>query len=263
MLCFGQKYMVNSGEKGLSINPGGKGFPLKTLFDYTGLFPSAREAVFIGSDFGERKDIKETFYFARSLPIDKALHPDTIIAFELNGKPIPFEHGYPLRLITPQWYAMASVKWLKKIVVIDGTFNGPFQSIDYVYYPKENNDIGSYPVTKMNVNSTIRQPIDHSIVKQGSQIIQGIAWSGHGTVQKVELSFDQGRSWKPASFGHRCSSPYEWVDWSYHWVADHKGKYSIWSRATDSTGRIQPLKAIWNRKGYGYNAVCKVDVKVE
>ncbi len=240
-----------------------KGVSLQTLFTYTGLRPEAQEAVFVGYDYGERKDLNKTFHFARSLPVAKALHPDTILAYELNGQPIPFKHGYPLRLITPQWYAMASVKWVKKIVVIEETFQGPFQKIDYVYYPDEDSNAQSYPVTTMHVNSTIQQPLNHSILKQGTYEIQGIAWTGEGTIEKIEISLDQGRTWQSASLKQNLSEPYTWVNWSFHWQANQKGKYSIWSRATDSMGRTQPYEPFWNRKGYGYNAICKVDVKVE
>jgi DMSO/TMAO reductase YedYZ molybdopterin-dependent catalytic subunit len=95
------------------------------------------------------------FQYARSLPLQKAMHEDTLIAYELNGKPIPFKQGYPLRLIVPQWYAMASVKWLKRIIVIDRHFRGPFQEIDYNYYPYKDSDTGKTPVTYINVDSII------------------------------------------------------------------------------------------------------------
>lgn len=260
---FKPKVFGEQWEEGALTQSYWKGFSLQTLFQYTGLRQSAREIVFEGYDYGERKDLKEIYRFARSLPIAKAMHPDTIIAYELNGQPIPFKHGYPLRLIVPQWYAMASVKWLKKIVVIDGVFHGPFQTIDYVYYPEENSNAGSTPVTTMQINSTIQQPLPQAKLKQGAHVIQGIAWTGEGTVEKVEVSLDQGKTWHPASLEHTPTDPYTWVNWSFSWQAGQKGIYSIWSRATDTIGRSQPLEAFWNQKGYGYNAVCKVEVKVE
>ena len=102
-----------------------KGVPLAYLLSMTGLLSSAKEVVFEGYDYGTRTDVKGVFHYGRSLPIDKALHPDTLIAYEFNGKPIPFKHGFPYRLIVPQWYAMASVKWLKRIMVIDHEYQGP------------------------------------------------------------------------------------------------------------------------------------------
>ncbi|MDQ7861092.1 molybdopterin-dependent oxidoreductase [Peribacillus frigoritolerans] len=109
---------------------------------------------------GLRTDLDEVYTYTRSLPIEKALHQDTIIAYEYNSQPIPFKHGYPLRLIVPQWYAMASVKWIKQISVINTTFTGPFQTIDYMYYPNKDNDQNAFPVTAININSTIQKPLD-------------------------------------------------------------------------------------------------------
>jgi DMSO/TMAO reductase YedYZ molybdopterin-dependent catalytic subunit len=239
-----------------------KGVPLQTLFKYTGLRPEAKEVVFTGYDFGERKDLKETYHFARSLPISKALHPDTILAYELNGQPLSFKHGFPLRLIAPKWYAMTSVKWVKRIFVIEENFQGPFQSIDYVYVPGDGDNSRSYPVTTMNVNSTIQEPFDHSIIETGKHMIRGIAWTGEGRIEKIEISLDRGQTWLPATYDKQ-NNAYGWVDWSFPWNAAKSGIYSIWSRATDTKGRMQPLEAFWNRKGYGYNAICKVDVEVQ
>jgi DMSO/TMAO reductase YedYZ molybdopterin-dependent catalytic subunit len=240
-----------------------KGVSLKTLFQYTGVQSSAREVVVEGYDTGTRTDMKGTFRFARGLPIEKALHPDTIIAYELNGQPIPFKHGYPLRLIVPQWYAMASVKWIKKITVIDGAFQGPFQAIDYVYYPEKNSDTGKHPVTTMNINSTIQQPLNLSCLSQGVHFIQGIAWTGEGMVTRVDVSVDNGQTWLPASLQQNPVDLYSWLHWTFRWNVEKKGEYTLISRAIDSLGRVQPVEAAWNRKGYGYNAVCKVRVKVE
>ncbi|WP_028403019.1 sulfite oxidase [Ectobacillus panaciterrae] len=240
-----------------------KGVPLRTLFQYTGIRGSAKEIVFEGHDTGMRTDITGIFAYERSLPIDKALHPDTLVAYELNGEPLSFKHGYPLRLIVPQWYAMASVKWLKKISVIDGSFQGPFQAVDYIYYPEKNRDAGKYPVTTMNINSTIQQPLDLAILDKGVHTIQGIAWTGEGEITKVEISTNDGETWMPAVLQPKTDSPYTWVNWTFFWNANAKGECTILSRATDSMGRIQPEEALWNRKGYGYHAICRVKVKVE
>jgi len=191
------------------------------------------------------------------------LHPDTIIAYELNDKPIPFYQGFPLRLIVPQWYAMTSVKWLKQIKVIDGTFKGPFQTVDYVYYPHEEDDLGARLVTNIKVDSIIQQPTNYSILDMGIHQIYGVAWTGHGIIKKVEISFDKGITWHESEFYQNGNQPYSWVLWKYRWNIPERGEYSIMSRATDSTGKIQPFEGEWNRKGYGYNAVYSIKVKVE
>lgn len=240
-----------------------KGVSLTTLLQYTGVHHSAREVVVEGYDTGPRTDMEGTFRYVRSLPLHKALHPDTIIAYELNGRPIPYKHGYPLRLLVPQWYAMASVKWIKKITVIDDTFQGPFQTTDYVYYPHKNNDVGKHPVTTMNSNSTIQQPLHLSTLSQGAHLIKGIAWTGEGTITAVDISIDNGHTRLPASLQQNSAEPYSWVRWSFRWHAEKKGEYTLLSRATDSLGRVQPPIAVWNRKGYGYNALCMTKVKIE
>jgi len=228
-----------------------------------GINSSAVEVVFEGHEYGRKVGYSEVLRFQRSLPISKALHADTIVAYEYNGEPIPFKHGYPLRLIVPQWYAMASVKWLKSISVIPFNFQGPFQTEDYVYYPYENKDDDKRPVTTINVSSLIQQPLDYQILDAGVHNIHGIAWTGKGEITKVEISVDEGKTWESAQLKHDNEYPYSWIFWTYKWNVDQKGKYTIMSRAYDSSGSIQPLEAEWNRKGYGYNAVFTIKVKIE
>ncbi len=237
-----------------------KGIPLRDLLAITGLKANALEVIFEAYDFGNREDMDHNVHYTRSLPLEKALHPDTILAFEYNGKPLSLKHGFPLRLIVPGWYGMASVKWLKKITVINGYYQGPFQMIDYVYYPKGNSH--PYPVTTINVNSLIQKPLDYSILDQGLQQIEGIAWSGEGSITKVEVSVD-GEKWIIAEISQQFQGSYTWTNWKFQWHAKQKGEYTIYCRAQDSKGRIQPQKPLWNKKGYGYNAIAKVRVKVE
>lgn len=240
-----------------------RGVALRDLLKLTGIHATAKEIVFEGYDYGKRTDLEGEFVFARSLPLEKALHPDTLIAYALNGKPIPYKQGYPLRLIVPQWYAMASVKWLRSITVIDTHLNGPFQDIDYVYYPEKDSDAGKMPVTTIHVNSIIQQPLNRSVLDTGMHQLQGIAWSGTGFITNVEISLDGGENWKQAAVQPVSENPYSWVFWTYTWVVNQKGEYTIMSRATDSYGFVQPKVAKWNRKGYGYNACSTVQVKVD
>ncbi|MED1470949.1 sulfite oxidase [Bacillus salipaludis] len=254
---FGEQWQKGAISQGIW-----KGVPLSTLFRYTGVMETAREVVFEGYDFGELADSNQITYFSRSLPIEKALHPDTIIAYEYNGKPLPFKHGFPLRLIVPEWHAMASVKWIKKITVIDHEFKGPFQAVDYVYYPKKDSDEGKFPVTTMKINSTIQQPLDRQILNTGFHTISGIAWTGKGVVTKIEVSVDGGVTWNHANLVPQPER-YAWVRWEYKWEVLEKGEYSILSRAVDSEGQEQPKEAMWNRKGYGFNAIDIINLKVE
>ncbi|MEH7343181.1 sulfite oxidase [Bacillus sp. JJ1532] len=260
---FEPKVFGEQWEKGGISQGYWKGVPLRVLLKQTGIREGAKEVVIEGYDYGKRTDSDQIHTYTRSLPLEKALHPDTLIAYEYNHQPIPFKHGYPLRLIVPQWYGMASVKWIKQISIIDSHFSGPFQSIDYVYYPHKENDKDAFPVTTLHVNSTIQQPLDMKILNTGKHLIKGIAWTGEGTVSKVEISLDDGQTWTNVKMENRDPVGYGWVAWSYQWKAAEKGEYVIISKATDSYHRVQPSIPFWNRKGYGYNAVDKVKVKVE
>jgi DMSO/TMAO reductase YedYZ molybdopterin-dependent catalytic subunit len=259
---FEPKVFGEQWEKGAISQGIWKGVPLRTLLELSGINKAAKEVVVEGYDFGERTDLDKVVSYTRSLPIEKALHPDTIIAYEYNNQPISFKHGYPLRLIVPQWYGMASVKWIKQISVISSNYTGPFQSIDYQYYPNQNNENGAHPVTAMNVNSTIQKPLDMAKLNTGNHVIKGISWTGKGYITKVEISTDNGDTWIDIKIGN-SNSRYSWVSWAYEWTAAEKGIYTIKAKATDSHGRTQPIKPYWNRKGYGYNAVDQIKVKVE
>ncbi|MGP4078429.1 sulfite oxidase [Pseudalkalibacillus sp. R45] len=240
-----------------------KGVPLRVLLEQAGVMGNAKEIVVQGHDFGKRTDTDSLHSFTRSLPIEKACHPDTIVAYEYNGEPLPLKHGSPLRLIVPQWYAMASIKWLRQIRVIDFSYEGPFHSTDYVYYPNKENDEGAYPVTTMNVNATIQQPLDMDVKNTGKHMIKGIAWSGEGQIIKVEISTDGGRTWAEADLIKESDVGYGWTNWVYEWHAAEKGEFMILAKATDSQNRTQPAEPFWNRKGYGYNAIEIITVKIE
>ncbi|KKB34418.1 sulfite oxidase [Bacillus thermotolerans] len=258
---FEPKVFGEQWEKGAITQGEWKGVSLRTLLRAAGLKDAAKEVVVEGYDYGERTDTDTVHTYARSLPLDQAMHPDTIVAYEYNSQPIPFKHGYPLRLIVPQWYAMSSVKWIKQIYVIDSAFEGPFQSVDYVYYPYQESDEGAFPVTTMNVNSIIQKPSNMEVLNTGKHTIEGIAWSGEGLIKKVEISIDGGSTWSDAKV--IPAENYAWVKWAFDWTVPVKGEYTLMAKATDSGHRMQPSTPFWNRKGYGYNAMEKVKVKVE
>ncbi|WP_078556308.1 sulfite oxidase [Bacillus alkalicellulosilyticus] len=259
---FDPKVFGEQWEKGAISQGVWKGVSLRTLLELAGLETGAKEVVIEGYDVGKRKDTEEIHRYARSLPIEKALHPDTLIAYECNTQPIPFKHGFPFRLIVPNWYAMASVKWIKQITVIGKHFDGPFQNIDYMYYPHIESIKDAYPVTTINVNSTIQSPQDMEILETGHHLVKGIAWTGKGEIKKVEISTNNGHTWAEAEL-EQHDNKYGWYTWTYEWVVQKSGEYSILVKATDSFNRVQPERPFWNRKGYGYNAIDNVKVKVE
>lgn len=237
------------------------GVPLRTLLQVAGIMPNVREVIFEGMDTGERTDLPGIFRFARSLPVEKAMHPDTLIALCMNGKPIPYKHGYPARLIVPNWYGMASVKWLSRIVATDQVFTGPFQRIDYVVYRSET-DSQRRPVTLMKVNSVISQPTDQAVLRRGKHFITGTAWSGHGSVKMVEISLDEGESWNLVVWLD-SEEKYSWRRWGWDWNVSVPGTYLIMVKATDDKGNIQPLQAEWNVMGYENNSIPQIQVYVE
>ncbi|KAB7709259.1 molybdopterin-dependent oxidoreductase [Bacillus aerolatus] len=260
---FEPKVFGEQWEKGAISQGYWKGVPLRTLLELAGMKEGAKEVVVEGYDYGRRTDLDTVHTYARSLPIYKAIHPDTIIAYEYNNRPIPFKHGYPLRLIVPQWYAMASVKWIKQISVIDSDFTGPFQSVDYVYYPHKENDEGAFPVTTIKVNSTIQKPLNMEVLNTGKHIIEGIAWTGKGNITKVEVSTNGGKTWTEAKVSQQNKEGYAWSAWKFEWSVAAKGEYTLMAKATNSYNQEQPATPFWNRKGYGYNAIEKIKVKIE
>ena len=239
------------------------GISLRDILKLTGIKDDAKEVIFEGADYGKRTDLKGEYHYARSLPLEKALYDDVIIATKLNNKPLSYKHGYPMRLIVPGYYAMASVKWLRRIIVTKERFKGPFQEIDYNYYPYKESDLEKIPVTTINVNSIIQQPLDYSKLSTGYHLIYGLAWTGEGNIIHVEISFDGGKTWEKANLIQDQLQPYSWVKWYYRWKVDKKGEYRILSKASDSHSRVQPEQPMWNRKGYGYNSFYTIHVKVE
>ena len=210
------------------------------------------EILFTGGDRGKVHS-GETENYARSLPVEIAYHPDTMLVWEMNGEELAPSHGYPLRLIVPGWYGMASVKWLSEITPISEPFQGIFQTQEYVYVGEA--DVpDNTPVTTMRVRSLITNPENNSKLSSNTITLTGIAWSGDGKVEQVQLSFDDGKNWLNAEL-QPARSNYEFSSWSYKWHPERMGDWSIISRAADSVGNIQPFESIWNKGGYGNNAV--------
>ncbi|WP_312471369.1 sulfite oxidase [Neobacillus sp.] len=237
-----------------------KGVSLSTLLTITGVNNGAREIVFQGEDSGVKNG--KHVQFERGLPIEKALDPNVIVAWEHNQKPISPKHGFPFRLIVPGWYGMASVKWLKTIHVINHPFSGPFQTDDYVYYPHKEQNEGSFPVTTNHINSVIQQPLDRQKLTPGQHEITGLAWTGEGVITSVEISLDNGATWKTAIL-QDTPQKYRWVKWSYSHVFEKNQDYNITVRAFDSISQSQPDEAFWNRNGYGYNKISQINIQIE
>jgi sulfite oxidase len=204
--------------------------------------------------------------FIRSIPIEKALDSDTLIATHMNGASLTKHHGFPARVLAPGWIGAASCKWLTEIKVLDSEFVGNFMSPGY-RFPNQSVKPGdavkpedTHPLTALKVKSVISGPLDGANLKAGKVSVHGAAWAGEADITKVEMSTDGGATWNPAALGHEHAH-YAWRFWNYEWRAK-PGDYSILSRATDSQGRIQPATPDWNPSGYLYNAVDEVRIRV-
>lgn len=230
------------------------GTPLSNLLEQVGFLDEAVEVVFHGADKGDPMPGRKEQY-VRSLPLEVALNPDTILAWEMNGEPLSANHGFPLRLVVPNWYGMASVKWLDQIIVSKDKFSGFFQDEQYIYSEEEGTQEGE-PVRSIRVRSLILK----SVKKENGMVeINGIAWSGEGVISKVEVSWDGGKEWREAELDG-SSSPFEVQRWRFLWRPKESREYRIISRATDEAGRSQPRSDLWNRGGYGNNGPHGIEI---
>jgi sulfane dehydrogenase subunit SoxC len=240
------------------------GAPLAPLLEQAGLLDDAVEIVFEGLDRGLEGGDEQTY--GRSLTIEQAVNDGAILAYQLNGAPLPSQHGYPLRLVVPGWYGMTNVKWLSSITAVSEPFAGYQQTQSY-RWRREQEEAGR-PVTRMMPRALMVPPgipefmSRERTVAAGEPVpVQGRAWSGWGPIELVEFSDDGGDSWRAAELGDQ-SSPNVWRGWSVGWQPARAGRYELCCRATDATGATQPLQPEWNLGGYENNAVQRVSVVV-
>ena len=227
------------------------GAPLHSVVEREWL-PSAVEVLFRGADEGTPKDQRRRIAYERSLPIEVARRDDVIVAYAMNGAPIPPEHGGPLRLIVPGWYGMASVKWLAEIRVLDRPFEGFFQKDRYV--------IDARPLRGIEPRAVIASPADEAEVASGSVEVRGFAWSGRAPLRRVELTVDgQGPL---AALDVPADAPrYAWQEFVFA-VSLAPGEHVLEARAIDRDGNTQPMTQRWNALGYANNAVRPTRVRV-
>lgn len=255
-------------ERGAVGNARWTGVRLRDVLQRVGINPAARHVQMQGAD---RPVSDRTHMFIRSIPVAKALHPDTLLAFRMNDEPLSLLHGAPLRLITPGWMAESCTKWLTVLTVQEDEAQGYYMETAY-RYPKEPvpagtqpNPVGQaamVPVEAMVVKSVIVMPSQDTVVRRGSVVIEGVAWAGEGRVTKVEVSLDEGRTWQSAEL-LRENVPYAWRHWRFLWQAREPGSHTILSRATDDTGQTQPMTSPWNPGGFLWNGVDRVRVRVD
>jgi DMSO/TMAO reductase YedYZ molybdopterin-dependent catalytic subunit len=212
------------------------GVPLPSLLE---LKEAAVEVLFTGADGGE---------YQRSLPREVALDPRTLLAYEMNGSPIPPEFGGPVRLVVPGWYGMASVKWVERIEALEEPFQGEFQSERYVYAP-------GVPVARIRIKSMFTEVPE--VVRAGGTVrIAGLAWGGEG-VGRVDVEVD-GELLEARLLGPVL--PHAWRRFELDWTPPSPGRHVLVCRATDIQGRSQPDEPEWNELGYGNNAAQRIEL---
>jgi DMSO/TMAO reductase YedYZ molybdopterin-dependent catalytic subunit len=218
------------------------GVRLGDLLKAAGVSPGTKEVVLIGADGGPEREAGGITVdaFARSIPVDKAMDANTLIAYRMNGEPLPALHGGPLRAIVPGWYGMDSVKWINQIVVAREPFAGFYQTRRYY---EARNILGRQvrgPLGAMRLKSQIARPISGFVLPVAATTISGAAWCGDAEIARVEVSLNGGRSWNEARLGVD-RAPFAWRLWSYDWKPQTAGSYEISARAYDTRGRAQPL----------------------
>ncbi|HKE77878.1 MAG TPA: sulfite oxidase [Solirubrobacteraceae bacterium] len=240
------------------------GTPLRGVLEEAGLLDDAVELLFTGADRGLDQGVEQDYQ--RSLTVDEAMTDGVLLAYAMNGEPLPPPHGFPLRLLVPDWYGMASVKWLRSITAIAEPFEGVQQTQLYRYRRSE--DEPGTPVTRKKPRALMAPPgIPEFLsrtrhVPAGRTLVEGRAWSGAGAIERVEFSADGGATWGDARLGEP-NGRHGWRAWSFEWDAT-PGDHELSARATDAAGDVQPLDSedAWNLGGYGVNAVQRVVVRV-
>jgi sulfane dehydrogenase subunit SoxC len=239
------------------------GTPVRGLLEEAGVAQGAAEVLFRGLDRGVEGDEEQRF--ERSLPLAEALRDEVLLAYAMNGEPLPPQHGFPLRLVVPGWYGMTSVKWLERITVLERPFDGYQQARGYRL--RQTPDEPGEPLSRMLPRSLMIPPgipdfaTRERLLDPGPCTVRGRAWSGLGSIERVELSADGGVGWSDARLGSQPSR-WAWRSWEWDWQPSEPGAYELCCRATDGAGNAQPLEASWNLGGYANNEVQRVPVVV-
>jgi DMSO/TMAO reductase YedYZ molybdopterin-dependent catalytic subunit len=222
------------------------GVPLAAVLERAGVKRGAVEVVLEGADQGQyREPVARTpgvIRYSRSLSLQKAMSPEVLLAYAMNGRELTSRHGFPLRAVVPGWYGMASVKWLRRIEVTSRPFLGYFQTFAYSIWEDRGGLLSLAPVTELRVKAQIARPASFEVVPRGSTyLVRGAAWTGAEAVAKVEFSDDGGESWSLATL-EGPTVPFAWRLWRFVWrTPDRPGRKVVMARATDSAGQVQPM----------------------
>jgi DMSO/TMAO reductase YedYZ molybdopterin-dependent catalytic subunit len=237
------------------------GVALRDVLTQAGVDPSAVDVVFTGADHGIERGVEQDYQ--RSLTIDQAFGDDVLLAYEMNGAPLPPQHGFPVRLVVPGWYGMAHVKWLVNIEIADTPFAGFQQAV--AYRMRQDADEPGTAVERIAPRALLIPPgfpdfmSRTRVVRPGPILLEGRAWSGRAPVAHVEVSTDAGSSWADARLEPDTGHRWAWRQFTYQWTAT-PGRHVLTSRATTTDGQTQPLEQTWNRGGFANNATHNINV---
>ena len=252
-------------EMGAVGNAEWTGVSLGELLAEAGCAENACEVILEGADSGtiaEPPRPAGQVHYSRSLSLGKAGR-DVLLALQMNGEPLTPAHGFPLRAIVPGWYAVASVKWLKRIIITDKPFNGYYQTLDYAVWKREGNQARLTSLSSIQTKAVIISPAKGETVPANSSVrLRGGAWTGNGEIRKVDVSADNGKTWHEAKL-LGDSKLNAWRLWEFNWKTPaQSGKATLIARATDSKGGTQPLERDPDRGSYMINHLLPVEVNV-
>jgi DMSO/TMAO reductase YedYZ molybdopterin-dependent catalytic subunit len=251
-------------ELGAAGNAEWTGVPLRALLERAGLADDACEIVLEGADRGSPKEEPlppGPISYVWSLPLAKATQPEVLIAYQMNGRDLPPDHGFPVRAIVPGHYGMASVKWLTRIRAVREPFHGYWQTTDYAYWASMNGIPVRRALGEMQLKSEIAWPRTHeTLVPNRIYTISGAAWAGETDVTGIAVSTDDGRTWNDAEFLDPIQR-HAWRRWKFDWLTPNRpGRYTLLARARDAAGMLQPDAHDPNFGSYVINHCLPIEV---
>ena len=254
-------------ELGAVSNAEWTGVPLRVLLERAGLLDDACEIVFEGADRGTPKEEPvppEPISYAWSLPRAKAIRPEVLIAYQMNGRDLPRDHGFPVRAVVPGYYGMSSVKWLTGIQAVREPFHGYWSTSDYGYWASMDGMPVRRPLGEMQLKSEIARPrVYETLIPNRVYTVFGAAWAGETDVTEIAVSTDGGRTWAEAEFLDPVRR-HAWRRWQFDWLTpEEPGQYTLLARAKDASGLMQPDRHDKNHGTYVINHPLPIEVFVD